>query len=355
MIKVLVVLMNKDEQLGLRRAIESLTSQEGLKICEDFHVLVMDGGSKDGSREVVYSFSKLYPCITFRVQKFLGGVGPARIEVVRYALNNKYDFIVWGDSGNEYSSVYLRNLIALAKNKECDVVSGFTVVKDDSLWSRLLFWYHIYHQLFGLVRKRHAPGNNKLVKSSVYDKVMYLPTSRSDDFFFSFLASEKGVKFCHSSNAVIKVSMPKKFKDVLGWERARVKGLIEGYYILGKGLPPILPLWFAYSLAPAIFFGLIYLLIVGTSPYLLAILGSLTALYLLGMGLVSVKLSSLIKKAFHKPFLMQEIVALVGMYIHSVLTAYYTAKYLLALRKKSHELRNKAREILKTFDFSESF
>ena len=351
----MVVLLNKNDQYGLLKALESLTVQEDLKICEDFHVLVMDGGSKDMSKDVVYSFSKLYPCITFKVQKFSGGVGPARIEAVRYALDNKYDFIVWGDSGNEYSPMYLRNLLAQAKNNECEVISGFTVVKDNSLWSKLLFWYHIYHQLFGLVRKRHAPGNNKLVKSSVYDKVMYLPTSRSDDFFFSLLASEKDIKFCHSSNAVIKVSMPSRFRDVIGWENARVKGLIEGYYILGKGFPPILPLWFAYSFAPAIILGLIYILLVGSSSYLLGLLGTLTLIYLSGMGLVSVKLSPLVKKAYERPYLLQEIVALVGMYVHSVLTTYYMIKYLLKLRKRSHELRNKAREILRAFGFSESF
>ena len=355
MIRGLVALMNKDDWRGLKRALETLASQKDLEICRDFHILIMDGGSKDKSREVVNSFSMLYPCITFKVQDILGGVGPARVEVVRYAINNGYDFIVWGDSGNKYSPHYLSNLLIPAMGEGCDVVSGFTVVKDESLWSKLLFWYHVYHQLFSFVGSHHAPGNNKLVKLSTYEKVMYIPTSRSDDFFFSLLAGKKGIKFCHSREAVIEVSMPTSFRDVLVWEENRVKGLIEGFYMLGKGFPPILPLWIAYSFAPALFTGLIYLLIIGTSPYLLVLLSILTVIYILGMGLVGIKLGSLSKLVYEKPFHLQGVVALIGMYIHAVLTTYYTLKYLILLKRRSRELMNKVRRVLETFGFSESF
>jgi len=315
----------------------------------------MDGGSKDGSRDVANCFGMKYPCIKFRVQRFSGGVGPARIEAVRYALDNGYEFMVWGDSGNEYSANYLANLLSQALNKGCDVVSGFTVVRDGSVWSRLLFWYHIYHQLFQFVMRRHAPGNNKLVRTSIYRKVIYPPTSRSDDFFFSISASKEGIRFCHSREAIIKVSMPRSFKEVISWERSRVRGLIEGFYMIGGGFPPILPLWILYFLTPVLITALIFSVLLPSPPYLSALLIVLTSLYLLGVGLVGFRLSSLSREAYERPQSLQGIIALIGMYIHSVLTTYYTLKYLLILRKEVGRLRSMAREVLHAFGFPNSF
>ena len=83
--KVLVVILNKDNAEGLKKCLESLKNQS----VDDFDVLVMDGGSRDGSKEVAKRFG-----VDFRVQKRLGGTGFARVEACQYALEKGYDVVV---------------------------------------------------------------------------------------------------------------------------------------------------------------------------------------------------------------------------------------------------------------------
>jgi glycosyltransferase involved in cell wall biosynthesis len=110
-VKGLVVLANKDDAEGLRRALDTLVRQKGCEVCKCFDILVIDGGSRDASDEVVESYSRKYGCINFKVQDVKGGVGPARIEAIRYALDRGYKYVVWGDSGNEYSEEYMKELV----------------------------------------------------------------------------------------------------------------------------------------------------------------------------------------------------------------------------------------------------
>ena len=350
--KGLVILLNKDEWTGLKKALNSLARQKKCTICNCFDILVMDGGSSDKSREVVEEFSRKYPCTRFRVQKIKGGVGPARIEAIRYALDKGYKFIVWGDSGNEYGPEYMANLMKVYKSEKCDVVSGSAKVKKGSLWSSLMYWYHLYHQLFDFVGKRHAPGNNKLVSTEVYNKVLYPPSSKSDDFFFSLLASRKGFRFCHADKAYVEVSIPENSKEILAWERSRVKGLIEGAYMTGLKLPPILIPWFAYALYP-IFLGLLILLFFSAFPWFtIMVIGLINLLYLAGIVYTSIKLNKLAKLEFGSWSLLYVLLGLIGMYVHAVLTTYYSIKYALVLRKLADELRSKTVCILADYGFN---
>ncbi|MCD6324117.1 MAG: glycosyltransferase family 2 protein [Desulfurococcales archaeon] len=141
--KGLVVLLTKNDAEGLRRALTTLVRQDGVRLGEDFDILVADGGSTDDTEEVVKEFQHVTNAVRFKVQEIKGGVGPARIEVARYALNSGYEWVVWGDSGNEYEPHYLTNLLRRFRSAECDVVSGRSVVKDLSTWSKMLYWYHL--------------------------------------------------------------------------------------------------------------------------------------------------------------------------------------------------------------------
>ncbi|RLG76352.1 MAG: hypothetical protein DRO12_04430, partial [Thermoprotei archaeon] len=116
MVKVLVVILNKNNAQGLRRALGSLVKQT-VPICRVFDVLVLDGGSEDESEEVVLEFAKTFKCIEFRVQKVKGGTGPARIEACNYAYERGYDVIIWGDSENVYDANYVAELVRMVVKK----------------------------------------------------------------------------------------------------------------------------------------------------------------------------------------------------------------------------------------------
>ncbi|MEM0350522.1 MAG: glycosyltransferase family 2 protein [Archaeoglobaceae archaeon] len=200
-----------------------------LEICRDFDVLIIDGASKDSSKEVVEKFSKLYPCVKFKVQEKLGGTGFARREVCRYALNNGYDVVVWGDSENFYSRDYVEKiLIAL---KDCDVAGGIPVVRGN-FFAHAFAWYHAIHLIFGIWRW-HIPGNNRAEKVKIYEFCEYPESRRAEDYGFSLLLIKKGIKLRHKVvNARVIVSVPEKIGEIINWQKARVKGCAEALRIV---------------------------------------------------------------------------------------------------------------------------
>ncbi len=348
----MLVLMNKDNAEGLRRCLETLASQEECRLCECFDVLVMDGHSRDGSDKVVEEFSKRYGCVKLVKQAVRGGVGPARAEVVRYAKERGYRYIIWGDSENTYTPKYVYSLIKCVDNNH-EVFSGFTKVKHTSIWSRIFFWYHAYHMLFSCIRERHAPGNNKLTKITVFNKVMYPPSTRSDDFYFSVLAMKRGVRFRHCPEAEVVVTMPSSFKEVKAWQRSRVKGLVEGAYMIGVGFPPDLPPWAAFALLPLAVVALIIAAVMMHPPMNL-VSYSLLGVIALTITWLVVRLESLAIKAYSEPRRFQGILGFLGMYLHALFTTYYSLKYLIKLWSERGKLRARLENVLRHFGFDPS-
>ncbi len=347
---VLVVIMNKDNAEGLDKCLDSLTKQT-CSVCKDFDILIVDGDSKDSSREVALKYASKYPCIKFLVQRFKGGVGPARIEAIKYAEEHSYKLIIWGDSENVYESDYIEKVVNEAMNNKCEVVSGRPIVPSDSLWSKLFFWYHAMHIIFkvpSFIKIRHAPGNNKCSKLSVYNNVMYPPISRTDDYYFSYLLMRKDqnckIKFCHRDDAVVKVNVPRTFKEVLAWQRARVKGLLEGSVVTKSLLPPDNIPWILYALAPPI---ALASLISGYLQYALLIivplLGALAyiAYCLIRYGSNVTDMNSKLKILIY---------GLIGTYLYALLTTYYFIRLSPKILRMRHYLRSQAERILNHFD-----
>lgn len=348
--KVLVVILNKDNAEGLKETLSSLAQQVNLTLCKDFDVLIMDGLSKDGSEAVAEDFRRRYECIKFKKQVFPGGVGAARVEAVKYALENGYEAVIWGDSENTYSKDYVSKFIACVDSNDCLIFSGCSKVKHESIWSRFFYWYHAYHHLFSYVRRKHAPGNNKLVLTKAYEIAVYPAISRSDDFFFSL--SVNGSKICHCPDAVVYISVPKTFRDVVAWQRNRVKGLVEGSLLNGRSMPPDFIPWFLFLLSPL--FLLLYHL---TSPYVL--IGPFLQLFtwfidstavLLTLGML-VKLEILAKNNYERYKPLQSLLGLAGMFLHAFFTTYYTLKYVKLLRSRKDEIVLKDRKVKEYFGF----
>ncbi|MCD6324116.1 MAG: hypothetical protein J7L55_03305 [Desulfurococcales archaeon] len=204
--------------------------------------------------------------------------------------------------------------------------------------------------LIPYLAKQHAPGNNKLVRTEVYERVMYPPTCRSDDFFFTLYARRAGLRFCHEPEAVIKVEMPSTFKDVLAWESFRVRGLVEGSLMTSSGIPPTLPAWVAYAVSPALL-ALSVAGILSQNVFVGIPSAIFLGLYALALAYVGFRLRKVSANGYERPSPFQAVMGLVGMYIHAVLTTYYYVKYYLSLRGLREALRRRLEDVLSRFGF----
>lgn len=227
--KTLVVILNKDNEDGLKRCLESLVRQSS-KICECFDVLVLDGGSKDDSSKVVEELSEIYPCIKFKVQRKLGGTGFARIEGCEEGRKNNYDYIIWGDSENEYHKDYVEKILEALE--DCDIAGGVPIVEGD-FYGHAFAWYHSLHLIFPWISKYHVPGNNRGERVSIYEKVTYPAAKRAEDYGLSLKIIKMGLKFrIKVVDAKVKVSIPKTFKEIIRWQKNRAKGAAEAAYLV---------------------------------------------------------------------------------------------------------------------------
>ena len=225
--KALVVILNKDNAEGLKICIESLLNQTA-KLCEDFDVLVLDGFSADNSEEVVKACSS--PCIRFKIQYRLGGTGYARAEACEYALKQKYDVVIWGDSENVYFPDYVEKMLNCLKS--ADAAGGLPIVRGGFI-AHAFAWYHAIHAIVPGLAEMHIPGNNKAERVEIFRKVKYPESKRAEDYGFSLILRKKGIKLRQKlTDAKVFVSLPETVGGLHRWQMARAKGAAEAAYMV---------------------------------------------------------------------------------------------------------------------------
>ena len=222
--KILLIILNKNNASGLKKCLESITKMDGF--CTLFHVLIMDGGSRDASRKVAETFEKKYGCIFFKVQKILGGTGYARIEGCEYAFENGYDIVIWGDSENIYERAYVKSIIK--KIKDEDVVGGVPIVHG-GFYAHAFAWYHAVHMVFPGLHRYHIPGNNRAERVNICRKFMYPASMRSEDYGLSMLLRKMNIRMRQdvATDARVHVSLPENFRDIISWQNSRAKGAAQ--------------------------------------------------------------------------------------------------------------------------------
>ncbi|MEM4970412.1 MAG: glycosyltransferase family A protein [Sulfolobales archaeon] len=321
-----VVILNKNNADGLERVLESLYRQS-CPPCVCFDIYIVDGGSTDSSFSVASKAGLKIPCIYWLEQRVKGGTGPARIEIIETLRSIGYRYVIWGDSENIYSKDYVDRLLGLLE-KGCDVASGRSVVIRGSIWAEMFYWYHSFHNLFPrLVGSKHAPGNNMAVKIGIYDLASYPPSKRSDDYIFTFqLLRRSGrggsrPRYCIDEEAVVYIDMPRSFREVISWQRARVEGLVQGSIYIGLLIPPDLLSWSA-PLALLILIMIIAIKDLNPLPLLLPLISSIAlASYL--------QIKS--QRHLDKASTISGFLGLIGMILHAIFTTSYSFKELVKI------------------------
>ncbi|MDO6674178.1 polyprenol monophosphomannose synthase [Tenacibaculum sp. 1B UA] len=116
----LVIIPTYNEKENIEAIIRATFSQEKV-----FHVLVVDDNSPDGTATIVENLQKEFPNQLFiEKRKGKSGLGTAYIHGFKWAISNKYDYIIEMDADFSHNPNDLIRLYNECANKGADVAVG---------------------------------------------------------------------------------------------------------------------------------------------------------------------------------------------------------------------------------------
>jgi len=138
----LVIIPTYNEKENIEKIIRKVFSFE-----KEFHILIVDDGSPDGTANIVKNLQKEFPDKLFILEREGKlGLGTAYIAGFHYAIDKKYDFIFEMDADFSHPPHDLLNLYDACKNQGADVAVGSRYIKGISVvnWplGRILMSYY---------------------------------------------------------------------------------------------------------------------------------------------------------------------------------------------------------------------
>lgn len=158
-----VIIPTYNEKENIASILEAVFSLQ-----QDFHVLVIDDGSPDGTAAIVQSLQTKYPTILFLEQRTGKlGLGTAYIHGFKWAIAKGYRFIFEMDADFSHNPNDLQRLYAACKTGEADVAIGsrwvngggtvnwpwerIALSKGGSLYTRIITWMPVHDTTAGFV------------------------------------------------------------------------------------------------------------------------------------------------------------------------------------------------------------
>jgi dolichol-phosphate mannosyltransferase len=151
----LVIIPTYNEKENIEKIIRKVFS-----LPKDFHVLVVDDGSPDGTAEIVKHLIKDFPDkLHIEERKGKLGLGTAYVHGFKWGLKNRYDFIFEMDADFSHNPEDLPRLLNACEKGGADVAIGSRYVKGGnvknwplnrilisyfaSLYVRIVLWFPI--------------------------------------------------------------------------------------------------------------------------------------------------------------------------------------------------------------------
>ncbi|SIT95498.1 dolichol-phosphate mannosyltransferase [Epilithonimonas bovis DSM 19482] len=120
--KKLVIIPTYNEKENIEKIISEVFALQ-----QDFHVLVVDDSSPDGTAEIVKRLRETYPVqLHLTVRKIKDGLGKAYIHGFQWAIANNYDYIFEMDADFSHNPKDLIKLYEACKNADMSVGSRYS-------------------------------------------------------------------------------------------------------------------------------------------------------------------------------------------------------------------------------------
>lgn len=120
--KKLVIIPTYNEKENIANIISAVFALE-----ENFHILVVDDSSPDGSGEIVKGLQQKYPHqLHLIVRKIKDGLGKAYLTGFRWALQNNYDYIFEMDADFSHNPADLDKLYHACLNADMSIGSRYS-------------------------------------------------------------------------------------------------------------------------------------------------------------------------------------------------------------------------------------
>ncbi len=118
--KTLIIIPTYNERENIKKIIPEIK-----RINRNFHILVVDDASKDGTAEVVKKLSIKDKSIKLIERDAKYGLGTAYVEGFKYALKHKYDYIFEMDADFSHDPKYLKDFIYHIKKNDLVIGSRY--------------------------------------------------------------------------------------------------------------------------------------------------------------------------------------------------------------------------------------
>jgi len=162
-VEKLVIIPTYNEKENIEKILQAVYDLQ-----QDFHVLVIDDGSPDGTANIVRELQPRFNGTVF-LEERRGklGLGTAYIHGFKWALEKGYQFIFEMDADFSHSPADLPRLYNACKNEDADVAIGSRYVKGGgvynwpkdriylsiggSVYTRMILWTPVRDQTAGFV------------------------------------------------------------------------------------------------------------------------------------------------------------------------------------------------------------
>lgn len=194
---------------------------------EDWEILVINDGSKDGTLEVAKRLSKEIPNLRLINHKTNRGYG-ASLKSGFY--NSNFEWIVFTDSDGQFDFSEISSFLKKRKETNADLVIGHYKKRQESLFKILTskLWEILVFFLFGLKVKDIDCGF-KLISRKVIDKIPHLESERG-----AFISSELLIKAKRAGFKIVEIPVthyPRKQGKASG---RNLNVIIRSFYDLFK-------------------------------------------------------------------------------------------------------------------------